>query len=133
MQQEDTPTTLDLDDKQKSPKNTRNGKKITVTIEPYKFKTVQDTITLEKEFDGEATINSNPTNKESAVTDKPYPDDDVKLKVTSVTVANPTAINTPHPPQHLLFVDFLMMARSEERRVGKECLRLCRSRWSPYH
>ena len=26
-----------------------------------------------------------------------------------------------------------MRARSEERRVGKECLRLCRSRWSPYH
>ena len=25
------------------------------------------------------------------------------------------------------------MNRSEERRVGKECLRLCRSRWSPYH
>ena len=25
------------------------------------------------------------------------------------------------------------IARSEERRVGKECLRLCRSRWSPYH
>ena len=24
-------------------------------------------------------------------------------------------------------------ARSEERRVGKECLRLCRSRWSPDH
>ena len=23
--------------------------------------------------------------------------------------------------------------RSEERRVGKECLWLCRSRWSPYH
>ena len=22
---------------------------------------------------------------------------------------------------------------SEERRVGKECLRQCRSRWSPYH
>ena len=27
----------------------------------------------------------------------------------------------------------LLAARSEERRVGKECLRLCRSRWSPYH
>ena len=27
----------------------------------------------------------------------------------------------------------LMTLRSEERRVGKECLRLCRSRWSPYH
>ena len=25
------------------------------------------------------------------------------------------------------------LLRSEERRVGKECLRLCRSRWSPYH
>ena len=23
--------------------------------------------------------------------------------------------------------------RSEERRVGKECAGLCRSRWSPYH
>ena len=26
-----------------------------------------------------------------------------------------------------------VVSRSEERRVGKECLRLCRSRWSPYH
>ena len=25
------------------------------------------------------------------------------------------------------------LAGSEERRVGKECVRLCRSRWSPYH
>ena len=24
-------------------------------------------------------------------------------------------------------------ARSEERRVGKECTSWCRSRWSPYH
>src|SRR3546814_12556652 len=24
-------------------------------------------------------------------------------------------------------------ARSEERRVGKECVRTCRSRWSPYN
>ena len=23
--------------------------------------------------------------------------------------------------------------RSEERRVGKECMPVCRSRWSPYH
>ena len=27
----------------------------------------------------------------------------------------------------------VLKLRSEERRVGKECLRLCRSRWSPYH
>ena len=25
------------------------------------------------------------------------------------------------------------LVRSEERRVGKECLEECRSRWSPYH
>ena len=29
--------------------------------------------------------------------------------------------------------DCTVVVRSEERRVGKECLRLCRSRWSPYH
>src|SRR3546814_6659156 len=26
-----------------------------------------------------------------------------------------------------------MLDRSEERRVGKECVSTCRSRWSPYH
>src|SRR3546814_11610242 len=26
-----------------------------------------------------------------------------------------------------------MIARSEERRVGKACVSKCRSRWSPYH
>src|SRR3546814_1513240 len=26
-----------------------------------------------------------------------------------------------------------MVIRSEERRVGKECVSTCRSRWSPYH
>ena len=27
----------------------------------------------------------------------------------------------------------VMETRSEERRVGKECVSTCRSRWSPYH
>src|SRR3546814_18630216 len=27
----------------------------------------------------------------------------------------------------------LAAVRSEERRVGKECVSTCRSRWSPYH
>src|SRR3546814_2123945 len=27
----------------------------------------------------------------------------------------------------------IVAARSEERRVGKECVSTCRSRWSPYH
>ena len=35
--------------------------------------------------------------------------------------------------QGLLCLKRCGMSRSEERRVGKECLRLCRSRWSPYH
>src|SRR3546814_14480700 len=30
-------------------------------------------------------------------------------------------------------LDFRSIARSEERRVGKECVSTCRSRWSPYH
>ena len=39
--------------------------------------------------------------------------------------------------KHLLDDDFTMIwgndFRSEERRVGKECNQVCRSRWSPYH
>src|SRR3546814_3239812 len=27
----------------------------------------------------------------------------------------------------------ILLLRSEERRVGKECVSTCRSRWSPYH
>src|SRR3546814_15544406 len=30
-------------------------------------------------------------------------------------------------------IDRWLAARSEERRVGKECVSTCRSRWSPYH
>src|SRR3546814_5417313 len=33
-------------------------------------------------------------------------------------------------PRHLYFFS---KPRSEERRVGKECVSTCRSRWSPYH
>jgi formate-dependent nitrite reductase cytochrome c552 subunit len=35
----------------------------------------------------------------------------------------------PESKEHKAFIP----ERSEERRVGKECRRLCRSRWSPYH
>jgi predicted tellurium resistance membrane protein TerC len=40
-----------------------------------------------------------------------------------------------HVDKALLYVPmaFAVAVRSEERRVGKECRRLCRSRWSPYH
>src|SRR3546814_2868073 len=29
--------------------------------------------------------------------------------------------------------ELIFSLRSEERRVGKECVSTCRSRWSPYH
>src|SRR3546814_13787146 len=32
-----------------------------------------------------------------------------------------------------LAIDFANALRSEERRVGKECVSTCRYRWSPYH
>src|SRR3546814_13362571 len=39
------------------------------------------------------------------------------------------------PPRSRLSTRWLHRAarRSEERRVGKECVSKCRSRWSPYH
>ena len=40
---------------------------------------------------------------------------------------------TPVPGGESEWVIMQMMYRSEERRVGKECARKCRSRWSPYH
>src|SRR3546814_14021943 len=40
-------------------------------------------------------------------------------------------------PYDALHIDFTVIgpkaARSEERRVGKECVSTCSSRWSPYH
>src|SRR3546814_20826867 len=42
-----------------------------------------------------------------------------------------------HPGVALWFLVVLhaesFQSRSEERRVGKECVRTCRFRWSPYH
>src|SRR3546814_11985488 len=32
-----------------------------------------------------------------------------------------------------MFMIYFEKIRSEERRVGKECVGTCRSRWSPYH
>src|SRR3546814_13845541 len=36
-------------------------------------------------------------------------------------------------PPGMLLLDALLPERSEERLVGKECVRTCRSRWPPYH
>src|SRR3546814_10185674 len=37
------------------------------------------------------------------------------------------------PQLHAAFQSPKIHFRSEERRVGKECVSTCRSRWSPYH
>src|SRR3546814_12194279 len=34
---------------------------------------------------------------------------------------------------NLISMMSIVFARSEERRVGNECVSTCRSRWSPYH
>ena len=53
----------------------------------------------------------------------------VEGKMTVITVTSDLSLGI----QKLEIVSILPEKRSEERRVGKECLRLCRSRWSPYH
>src|SRR3546814_14804835 len=46
------------------------------------------------------------------------------------------SLNRQLSPRVRVFIDWLttiLERRSEERRVGKECVSTCRSRWSPYH
>src|SRR3546814_3575311 len=58
--------------------------------------------------------------------------DGQRLEVTITDIAR--AGN--YEPWHGINADsirFMRDVRSEERRVGKECVSTCRSRWSPYH
>src|SRR3546814_12635268 len=41
--------------------------------------------------------------------------------------------NNTSKPHSYYKEDVQINRRSEERRVGKECVSTCRSRWSPYH
>src|SRR3546814_13516646 len=43
-----------------------------------------------------------------------------------------TRAHFENQPQQLP-LSYILVGRSEERRVGKECVSTCRSRWSPYH
>src|SRR3546814_17998525 len=60
---------------------------------------------------GEVVFNTATTGYQEILTDPSY-------ARQLVTLTNPHIGNT---------------GRSEERRVGKECVSTCRSRWSPYH
>src|SRR3546814_16511572 len=42
-------------------------------------------------------------------------------------------VRVPFGKKHKLYFCTDTEMRSEERRVGKECVLTCRSRWSPYH
>src|SRR3546814_8744482 len=54
-------------------------------------------------------------------------------KITTLVVADAEAL--AHEPYAASVTPTVSTSgtRSEERRVGKECVSTCRSRWSPYH
>src|SRR3546814_14161677 len=53
--------------------------------------------------------------------------------ILSSTNINRERIYVQQPPISAAGFSSQAFARSEERRVGKECVSTCRSRWSPYH
>src|SRR3546814_11035726 len=59
----------------------------------------------------------------SAIASRPTVTCSPEATTTSYSRASYSRETSPH---HLT-------SRSEERRVGKECVSTCRSRWSPYH
>src|SRR3546814_18815362 len=68
------------------------------------------------------------------VEDVPYADPGARLEVHDAghgfyrVVLHYGFMEDVDVPRELASLD-----RSEERRVGKECVSTCRSRWSPYH
>src|SRR3546814_5079897 len=62
---------------------------------------------------------------------------DVGVLVYEVQPAAEVEVDAPRPDQRVgglqVADDRLALQRSEERRVGKECVSTCRSRWTPYH
>ena len=78
----------------------------------------------------------------STEADNDYPLADTKNRLAYhgfLALAKQFALDAKHPlaamndPGYATYNQRIFSHRSEERRVGKECLRLCRSRWSPYH
>ena len=67
----------------------------------------------------------------------PLPTNADKHHLTNIQIAN-LAGGVARPDRYRVASDgdartIKVRARSEERRVGKECSSPCRSRWSPYH
>src|SRR3546814_16480771 len=68
------------------------------------------------------------------------------LPISSSSSSSSSSMSSTSSVDQVFFLDFLPLAglpfldlgsssssRSEERRVGKECVSTCRSRWSPFH
>src|SRR3546814_8456286 len=53
------------------------------------------------------------------------------IMLRAIPVRGDPRAGRPHRPRPSR--DDCNALRSEERRVGKECVSTCRSRWSPYH
>jgi hypothetical protein len=78
-----------------------------------------------------ATVASQPAAVLSAVpTQAPAAQDGEPARPAATTPPLPAA---PDPVTTGATGATAILPRSEERRVGKECRRLCRSRWAPYH
>src|SRR3546814_13203537 len=56
-----------------------------------------------------------------------------EISLNRATVSAPTMSVAGAASVEVAEVVAAPRARSEERRVGKECVSTCRSRWSPYH
>src|SRR3546814_19666951 len=58
--------------------------------------------------------------------------DEAAIGIAGMEIADSCRYLHAFPRQGGAF-EFQTIRRSEERRVGKECVSTCRSRWSPYH
>src|SRR3546814_12486004 len=55
------------------------------------------------------------------------------VKPAPIVLDDGTVIRPDHGPEIMAAPIRWLASRSEERRVGKECVSTCRSWWSPYH